>query len=65
MLAKEVETLEPARGGNNLVPVAGKHILQQITVHLIVIDNQDLNHRRSPYRPARIPLVHELPAKKD
>ena len=44
MLAEKGQTFNPARRRQHLIPMSGHDRLDQLTVHTVVVDNQNLDH---------------------
>ena len=44
LLTEEGQTFDPARRRQHLIPMSGKNGLDQLAVHAIVVDNQNLDH---------------------
>src|SRR5215203_7517273 len=59
MFAEQSQTFLSAGGRDDLIPVSRKHVLQEIAIHLIVIDDQNFNHRYGTFPTKRREILRD------
>src|SRR6185295_11318127 len=45
LLAEEVQAFDPACRGQHLIAMSGENGLNQLAVHTVIVDNENLDHR--------------------